>query len=159
MSDIPKNIEQFNFAALAILDELYGCFPMPAPDFHPGAVCSNRFPKDASFESSWEIDNIADATLTWLASEGFVTIGSLATGSRGFGDVRLTLKGLALLGAVPEPVRGEPPKQLSQKIREAMSTGARYAGSEAFKAIVGDVIKFGVAYAKESTSSLPGFAS
>lgn len=144
MSDAPDNMEQFNFAALAILDALFESFPTPVLDFHPGKVCLSLLPDDASFEDSGAIQNIADATLTWLASEGFLVIESRATSSGGFGNVRLTLKGLALLGSVPQSISGAP-KPLSQRIRDAMTKGAQYAGAETMKALVGEVIKFGMA--------------
>jgi hypothetical protein len=157
MSDVPENVEQFNFATLAILDALYTGFPIPAVDFHPATACLHRLPKETPFEDAWHAGSIADATLTWLAAEGFVTIGRLTTPSGGFGDVRLTLKGLALLGSVPGPlVPGGVPKPLSQRIKGALSSGTQYVGAEAIKAIVGDVIKFGVAYAKDSGLALMG---
>ncbi len=139
MSNIPTNVERFNLITLVLFDSLYNEFPKPL-EIQPAKLGASAVPSDASYEDSFSFSTLAEDAVTWLSEEGFIRYGGHDTG--GFIDVRLTLKGLALLNYVPSSVQASEPKEpLIKKIRKVLAGGAQKASEEAVKSVIGELLK------------------
>ncbi len=157
MSDTPKNIERFNLTALQLFNRLYDEFPsevtvetaMLGVEAAPEGVAAGELLNYAMF---------ADEVVHWLAEEGFVRIHGSQNGTE-IHRVRLTLKGLTILGYMPTALRQkEPIEPLIKKIKRVLASGAEKASAEAVKTILGGVFQLAIAQMQAPMGS-PGLTA
>jgi hypothetical protein len=150
----PENIHRFNVTALALLDRLYYSFPEPIK-VDASHVAIDAAPSDSTDEGFWEYGAGADHVLTWLGEEGFLRYMKYAENGHFYG-VRLTLKGLTVLGHVPVAVtEGGRRTPTIDRIRKALANGAEKAGTEAVQSIIGSLFRASLRYALPEAST-PG---
>jgi len=149
MSKILKNIENFNLVVLHLFSRLYESFPRPldingdqAIDIGFDAVPDNSTDKEA-----WVIGTMDYDVIVWLAEEGFLRYQPDPEGREGyFWKVRLTLKGLTILGCVPTSLNQNDSKEpLIQKARQAISSTASAVSRESIKLVVAEIFKLALA--------------
>ena len=135
VSDLPKNIERFNLTALQLFSELYSAFPNEIT-VETAMLGAEAAPIDTPPTEHMRYAMSADQVVHWLAEEGFVRIKGHQSGTEIHG-VRLTLKGLTVLGYVPASLKQRDPKEpLITKINRVLANGAEKAGTEGVKAIL-----------------------
>jgi len=141
MAEIPKKMKEFNLVALKIFEHLYEAFPEPID------VKSDSFNLEIiSDDSTAEEDGfnervIAESTLKWLATEGFLRYETSSFGGV-FHNVQLTLKGLTILGSVPASLsQNEVPEPMIKKIKSALAKGTNKAAEESVKSVLYEVLK------------------
>ena len=149
----PENIHRFNVTALELFRRLYDAFPDPIElnSAHAGVAAS---PADSTDETYWAYRGNARNVVTWLAQEGFLRYESQDKTGK-FYDVRLTLKGLTVLGHVPTAVKdGGRKSPVIDSIKRVLASGAEKAGTEAVKSIVGAVFKLSLQYGMSGGQSV-----
>ena len=99
MPETPDNIHRFNVTALVLFDKLYNSFPAPI-EIDTLDLGYQATPSEAGSGTAWNFSVGADHVVTWLAEEGFIRYQG-ANIRTSFHDVRLTLKGLTVLGFLP----------------------------------------------------------
>ena len=68
--------------------------------------------------------------------------------------VRLTMKGLSVLGQVPATVKpGEPSESIAAKLKKAVSKGAEAAASDSIKSLLGQVFELALRYGNPISNS------
>ena len=134
------NIDRFNITALTLFDRLYDAFPNPI-DIETHELGIRAAPDEASVVESVKFAVHASNAVAWLAEEGFIRFEPPLSGTT-FRQVRLTLKGLTVLGYLPTAVseRGKPQTVIS-RIKKVLSGGAEKAGTEAVKVLLTEVFK------------------
>lgn len=134
------NIEIFNLICLQLFSELYESFPVPIA-VDPNALALAAIPKDSSYDGTWSAMEISSEAVSFLQQEGFLTVGGrVLTGE--CHDVRLTMKGLAVLGSVPVSLRpNEPREPIIAKIGRLIGKGTEKVATEAVQAVVSEVFK------------------
>lgn len=151
MSDIPPNIQRFNLTALRLFANLYDAFPSPI-DIEYGYLGAESAPEGLAPADVLAYALGADEVVEWLEEEGFVrttgrTVGATISG------VRLTLKGLTVLGYIPTSiVPTESSEPIIDKIKRTLSKGIETAGSEGVKTLLGGVFRLAISYAPGSAS-------
>lgn len=109
--DVPKNIEVFNHIVLYVLIKLYDAFPEPI-GLDSSSIGLDARPDENDRDEIWKSMVLSEHTIDWLQQEGFITVESKTNiGDFGYNGVRLTLKGLTLLGYTPASVVGEKNKE------------------------------------------------
>ena len=127
------NIAFFNRLTLEVFDRLYRSFPTPT-DLDVQAIAMAIVPKGAEKDETWNSLQAADDAVDFLAQEGFLTYkGDYLEGGT-FLQVRLTLKGLAILGSTPGSLEGRQP--LIDRMRKALAGGAKEAGTETVRQLI-----------------------
>ncbi|RUM93137.1 MAG: hypothetical protein DSZ27_00925 [Thiomicrospira sp.] len=128
MSD-STNFQIFNRVALFALMELFDNFPKQI-ELDANTLALNAFPeKDkTSVEEAWDLMSFGVETLSWLESEGFVSVKQRTLGGHFIG-VRLTLKGLTLLGY--ELPNGK--SSIAEQAREVFSGAGKQTATEVLK--------------------------
>lgn len=135
------NMDFFNAMALAVFDRLYGAFPVPV-QLEVDKMAAELLPEDCEYEPSFEALMAAGQTIEFLAQEGFLTHqGSLLSGDT-YMQVRLTLKGLAILGA---PDALEAKKPLIASVKSAVGAVAKEGAAEAARQVVQKVFALSLA--------------
>jgi len=149
MVDNPQNIEHFNLVVLKLLDRLYEAFPRPLDITSTTAIDIgfDAVPENATEEESWDIGTMAEDIIGWLSEEGFLRYEADPNHRHGnFLKVRLTLKGLTILGYVPSSLQHPESKaSLIHKAKQAIGAGASAAGKEAVKQVVAEIFKLALA--------------
>jgi len=156
MAHVPPNIERFNLTALRLFNDLYDAFPN-AIDIDTAVLGAEAAPEELPAPDALAYAMGADEVVTWLAEEGFIRVagGNLGTEING---VRLTLKGLTVLGYIPTVLKpNEASEPMIDKIKRTLGSGAEKAGAEAVKALLGGVFKLAISYASSGGSS-PGIS-
>ena len=137
--DVPENIENFNRICIALFDKLYSTFPVPV-EIDVKAIAMSAVPQDATYEDTWDVLSIGGEVINFLAEEGFLTHqGNMVDGSQCF-QVRLTMKGLAILGYVPASLEKQEP--LITKIQSVVRGGLKEAGGETVRHLVSQAFSF-----------------
>jgi len=149
MAEIPENIEAFNRVSLELFARLYDSFPKPL-NIDPTVANKIGFaavPQEANDEQSWKIGTMGVDVIEWLAEEQFLRYEPDPNQRHGyFGKVRLTLKGLTILGYVPFPPQSAAQKEtLIKKVKNALASSAGTAGSESIRLVVGEIFKLALA--------------
>ena len=127
------NIAFFNRLTLELFDQLYRSFPTPT-DLDVKALAMAIIPEEAEKEETRNSLQAAEDAVDFLAEEGFLTHkGGYLEGGTCL-QVRLTLKGLAILGSTPGSLEGRQP--LIDRMRKALAGGAKEAGSETVRQLV-----------------------
>jgi hypothetical protein len=124
------NIAFFNRMTLALFDKLYTSFPTPV-DLKTGNIAMSIIPNGAEYDETWNSLQAAEDAIDFLAQEGFLTHKGTYSEGGTFLQARLTLKGLAILGSVPDALEGK--QSLIDRIRNVLAGGAKEAGSETVK--------------------------
>lgn len=127
----PANIDQFNRTALTLFSQLYDRFPAPT-DINLSDLDLSGVPGDAS----------AEHVVSWLKEEGFIRVQSRGLDGKSFCGIRLSLRGLTVLGYIPTAIKqGDQPETMITKVKRALSTGAEKTGTEAVKGILSELFK------------------
>jgi hypothetical protein len=142
MSELRDNIDRFNLLVLTIFQKLYDSFPTPV-NMEPTGIGVSAAPSDASEQGVW--DSMAEArhALTWLKEEGFLRYETQDLQGN-FYEVRLSQKGLAMLGSALTPSEVKEP--LITRVRRTLASGAEKAGTEAVKCLMSEVLKLSARY-------------
>ncbi|MDR4462049.1 MAG: hypothetical protein MRJ67_16285 [Nitrospirales bacterium] len=144
MTDVPKNIHYFNLAVLTLLKTLYESFPSPKnlDPFILNDICFDAVPKEDSEEDAWKLGNMGEDVITFLEEEGFLRYEPDPNHREGYyGRTRLSLKGLTILGWVPNSLESQGKKSLIERAKDALSKTSTSAGSETVKQVVSEVFK------------------
>jgi len=144
----PENIETFNRICITLFDKLYSKFLAPI-DLNMNDVSMCAVQQDAEQEVIWNVLSMGGHVIRFLSEEGFLTYKWAALEGSGFGQVRLTMKGLAVLGYVPM----EKKEPLISTIRHMAGSGLKEAGSESVRQIVTQIFSLALA-ATPTISSL-----
>jgi hypothetical protein len=142
MSTDPQssNLERFNLTALALFSRLYDAFPNPI-EVKAQNLGLSASPDEAELAEHLRFMVYAEHAVTWLAEEGFIRYESHGLNG-GFAGVRLTLRGLTVLGYVPTAVKGKKePETLIVRIKRALGSGADKAAADGVKALITEVFK------------------
>jgi hypothetical protein len=141
MSKVNQNIEIFNLICLQLFSDLYETFPVPIA-VDPDSLALSAIPKESSFDGTWSAREISSEAVNFLQQERFLTFGGrVPTGE--YHDVRLTMKGLAVLGSVPVSLKqNEPREPIIAKIGKLMGKGAQNVATETVQAVVSEVFRF-----------------
>ena len=130
---VPENIEIFNRICVALFDKLYSAFPVPV-EIDVNDIAMSAVPQDASYETAWDVLSVGGEVINFLAMEGFIKNKSAFLDRSQFIQVRLTMKGLAVLGYVPASIEKQEP--LISKIRGVVGGGLKEAGGETVRQLV-----------------------
>jgi hypothetical protein len=134
------NIDRFNLTTLKLFDRLYDEFPHPV-DIETKELGFQAAPQGASTPEGIEFALYAESAVTWLLEEGFIRYEPPNFGTI-FRRVRLTMRGLTVLGYLPTAIRdGKQSEPLISKIKKVMTSGAEKAGAETLKYLVGEAFK------------------
>jgi hypothetical protein len=155
-----SNAEVFNFSALQLFAKLFDEFPQPV------TIDADRLGSETNAAFGETINDtirmiyLAEHTITWLAEEGFLRYekGPIP-GARHFTNVRLTLRGLTVLGYMPSALQGpEKSQPLIARIKSVVSSGAEKAGADAVKSLLTEVFKLATSMAFSSVQA-PGLSA
>lgn len=136
------NITFFNRVTLALFEKLYSTFPTPT-ELDVKSIAMSIIPEGVEFDEAWDCLQAAEDAIDFLEQEGFLTHkGKYLEGGK-FLQVRLSLKGLAILGSTPDSLEGKQP--LIDRIRKVLSGGAKEAGTEAVKQLTQQALAAAVA--------------
>lgn len=125
------NIEFFNLFTLSLFDRLYSEFPSPT-DIDVGKLARELIQSEQVDDEQWyrRITEASDA-FNFLTAENFIVHAGAYLDAGCFQQARLTSKGLAVLGSIPESLTEKVP--LISRIRKALAGGTTEAGTEAIK--------------------------
>ncbi|BDU18141.1 hypothetical protein [Lysobacter auxotrophicus] len=124
------NMEFFDRFTLALFERLYSSFPTPV-EVDAVSIGASLLPEDVDQAVGFDLLQAAEHAVTFLAEEGFVTHQGRYLERAVFLEVRLTSKGLAVLGSTPGSLENREP--LIARIRRALAGGVREAGTETVK--------------------------
>lgn len=128
--EFPKNIEVFNHIVLYVLIKLYDAFPSPI-DLDSESIGLDARPDENDRDVLWKSMGISGHTFDWLQQEGFITIESKPIMGRPYCGVRLTLKGLTLLGYTPASAFDEKNKEtLINRAKGVFSKTAKQSATD-----------------------------
>jgi len=150
---VPPNIDLFNRFTLDIFQRLYLSFPV-AIDLDVRTVLGSVTPPDATFDESFDAVFMASEAMRFLASEGFLTHQEDPTGGHQCLQVRLTMKGLAVLGRMPASL--ERKESLISKILAVGGKGIKDAASEQVQELASQAFTFMLASAPTIAGALAG---
>ena len=137
-----SNIETFNRICLHLFSELYDAFPVPVA-VNPSSMGLSAIPENLDYEGAWGVMTIAVESIDFLAQEGFLTKGeSMSPGE--LSDVRLTMKGLAILGIPISLNPDETQKPAIEKIKTVMGKGAEQFSNKAIQAVISEIFKLAI---------------
>lgn len=129
-----QNFEAFNRIALFALVRLFEAFPEPVDlDARGIGIEAKPEEEDETYEEVWQNGDLGYWTIAWLRDEGFMKVGSTTMDSE-FQNVRLTLKGLTLLGYAAPSV-GEPEEDITfaERAKTVLAEGGRSAAIQVVK--------------------------
>lgn len=132
----PKKIEHFNHVVLVTLDRLHDAFPVPI-DLKTVEVANAATPGILPLEPSFNNLEPTFETIKFLAAEGFLQYANYYVDGTAFLHVQLTMKGLTVLGQVPNSLDNKP--ALSSQIKTALKAGALSATTDVAKQLVGQI--------------------
>lgn len=145
----PTGMDSFNVVTLRLLDRLYDSFPRPLDINHDVAsdIGFSAVPADATEEQAWEIGTMTTDVVEWLAEEGFLRYEKDPNHKYGvFWKVRLSLKGLTILGSIPTAVKAKiATEPLISKIKDILKSGSQKVASESAKFVVSEIFKYALA--------------
>jgi hypothetical protein len=127
------NIAFFNRLTLALFEKLYLSFPSPT-DLDVKKIAAAVIPENAERDEIWNSFQAAEDAIDFLTQEGVLTHKGTCLEGGTFRQTRLTLRGLAILGSIPDALEGKQP--LIDRIRKALAGGANEAGAEAVKQLM-----------------------
>jgi hypothetical protein len=128
--------EIFDILCAALLVHLHEHFPkrihVEFTDLHLAERLEPLEPEEV-----WKWMDLFVDTVSWLQEEGFIRA-STGTDDQDFFDVRLTMKGLAVLRAIPNSVQPTP-ESLIERLKNAIGAGGRIASEEALRLAMGSI--------------------
>lgn len=127
-----SNMDEFNRITVIVLGKLYDAFPQPIRVLVEDVI---EKPNEKPDENT--IRNF-DATVRFLASEGFLKYESESDEGLFFYETSLTMKGLRILRAVPSAL--EEKQSIGQKFVEITKSGTREASKEILKTVVNQLM-------------------
>ncbi|WP_457354182.1 hypothetical protein [Roseateles sp. P5_D6] len=130
------NIEHFNRVVLVTLDQLHDAFPVPI-ELKTVEVAEAAAPGTLPPEPSFNDLEATFEAIKFLAAEGFVQYANHYLDGTAFLHVQLTMKGLTVLGQVPNSLDKKP--ALASQIKTALKAGALSATGDAAKQLVGQI--------------------
>ena len=152
MADQLQNIIAFNRIAAVLFADLYESFPTPK-QLSAAEVGASASPAESEFEQAFDYCAAATHVVTWLSEEDLLRYGSVAYGGTFLG-VRLTSKGLTVLGQVPSTIKpGEPSESIATKLKKAVSKGAEAAASDGRKSLLAQVFELALRYGTPVSNS------
>lgn len=102
------NIAFFNRVTLALFERLYSSFPTPI-ELDVKSIAISVIPEEAEFDEAWNSLQAAEDAIDFLEHEGFLTHKGKYLEGGTFLQVRLSMKGLAILGSTPDSLEGKQP--------------------------------------------------
>jgi hypothetical protein len=139
MKQSKSNVEIFNRICIYLLSELYDSFPVPIA-IDPDRIGLKAIPEELDFDGAWSVMDIANETFIFLHQEGFVTEDTpVTTGEHS--NVRLTMKGLAILGVPVSLGKKEEEKAIIDRIKKIIEKGAENSATQSVQAVVSAVFK------------------
>lgn len=132
----PANIEHFNRVVLVTLDRLYDAFPVPI-ELKTADLAEAATPGVLSPELSFKDLEPTFEAVKFLQAEGFLKYSNHWIDGTAFLHVQLTMKGLTVLGQVPNSLDKKP--ALAFQIKTALKAGALSATTDAAKQLVGQI--------------------
>jgi len=137
-----SNVEIFNRICIHLLSVLYDSFPVPITVV-PDKLGLEAIPEDLDFDGAWSVMDIANETLDFLHQEGFLTQSSPVSTDE-HSQVRLTMKGLAILGVPVSLDKKEHEKAIIDRIKSLLEKGAENSAAKGIQAIVSEVFKIAI---------------
>lgn len=138
----PANIEHFNRVVLVTLDQLYDAFPVPV-ELKTAEIAEVATPGTLPPEPSFNDLEATFEAIQFLSAEGFLNYAEHYLDGTAFLHVQLTMKGLTVLGQVPNSLDKKP--ALASQIKTALKTGALSATNDAAKQMVGQIFTAAIA--------------
>ena len=142
MEEPNSNIDTFNCICLHLFSELYDAFPVPIA-VYPNSMGLSAISENLDYEGAWGVMTIAVETIDFLGQEGFLTKGESMTPGE-LSDVRLTMKGLAILGIPISLNRDEVEKPVIEKIKTVMGKGAEQSSNKTIQAVISEIFKLAI---------------
>ena len=143
----PPNIEAFNQVVAITLVKLYEAFPGKV-SLCPEAVGVEVIKQFKLSGDSVEVTlEAAPGSIEFLVDEGFIVCNDRIRTYSGpqFPDAKLTLKGLNLLGKVPDSVaEGAERQSFADQLRSVVETGAKDSATDIVKQLLGYAVSIGV---------------
>ena len=121
-----ENIVRFNRVVLVTLTRLHECFPKPT-ELNLANFAGDVWGEDESEDELWKLLETIRDTIEWLRDEGFVRYRNQDDKGDFYG-LRLSLRGLVILGAVPKSLKGT--KSLVDRAKDVLAKGSEKAASE-----------------------------
>lgn len=139
ISSPPRNIEIFNQITAYILIKLYESFPIPQ-DLNLEEIYNEIAQGCKDENEAFQIyTSYIASTMSFLSDEKFIqyeqNTNFMQNGFQFF-SVRLTLKGLTLLGTVPKTVNDIPQSSFIESLKNSFNTGAKSALSDIVKSLL-----------------------
>ena len=136
------NIDLFNAICISLFDELYSSFPKEK-DINIKSITRSiyRDDIDISFNEAFEYSSYGEDVISFLKEEGFIKSAGTMQSTSDELQVRLTLKGLTILGAIPSSISGEKQESIINRIKNVVNNGIEEAGKDVTQSIVMDVFK------------------
>jgi len=128
-----ENIDHFNRVALVVFDRLYSQFPV-AVDLSVAEIAEAATPGSMPATPTYKDLEPTYEGIEFLSKEGFLTYSNAFLECTTFTTARLTLKGLAVLGQVPDSL--EQKQTLIARMRNVLAGGTKEAGAEAARQLV-----------------------
>lgn len=132
----PTNIEHFNRVVLVTLDQLYDAFPVPI-ELKTAEIANKASPGLLPQEPSFNDLETTFESIKFLAAEGFLQYANYYLEGTAFLNAQLTMKGLAVLGQIPNSL--DKAHTLASQIKASIKAGALSATTEAAKQVVGQI--------------------
>jgi hypothetical protein len=128
-----ENIDHFNRVVLVVFDRLYSQFPV-AVDLSVAEIAELASPGSLPESPAYKHLEPTFESIQFLAAEGFLTYSSRFLEGTTFTTVKLTLKGLTVLGQIPDSL--ERKQTLIERMRSALAGGSKEAASEIARQLV-----------------------
>jgi len=129
-----SNFDIFNQIALHLLVRLFESFPnYLAVDARALGFDAIKMKDDEDFDEAWELLAISKNSVSWLQSEGFIEVEGRVVDDQI--NVRLTLKGLTLVGYAPPTVQDSRFENIADEAKAALVEGSRSAASDVVKGL------------------------
>lgn len=149
---VPPNIDLFNRFSLSVFQKLYESFPVSI-DLDVDDLMMSVIPTGSSRDEAFDALQMGGEALVFLSSEGFLTHKDTLLDRSQYRQVRLTMKGLAILGSMPASL--EKSESLISKIRAVGGNALKDAASDKVQALVSQVFTFALASAPTIAALLP----
>ncbi|MFL1404936.1 hypothetical protein ACJO2E_06275 [Marinobacter sp. M1N3S26] len=130
-----SNFDIFNQITLHLLVRLFESFPnYLAVDARALGFDAIKMKDDEDFDEAWELLAISKNSVSWLQSEGFIEVEGRVVDDQI--NVRLTLKGLTLVGYAPPTVQDSRFENIADEAKAALVEGSRSAASDVVKGLL-----------------------
>ena len=146
-TDDPENIKAFNYIVLSVLTKLYGEFPKPIEIRGLRFVLETVLKKGPEAAEA-KFSHLFNPTMMWLRQEGFIIFESNSDRDV-FVGVTLTLRGLTILGFVPNSLFG-PKETVFRRAKRALDKGIDEAAFGAIKRIATEAFKLMVQFSRSA---------